>query len=157
MHSSCLVNASASAYYVCDPGMACCLSSCFSLMYSSYNPWTNPYIRAVISCLSRHKASNMAKIQESQLRQALEYFNLPESIWPTGLHVRHTHGKACDKLADDLTITIKDEFTRMAQQDRCDEATISRGIVAVRLCAYMLAACACMRMLLSTVTTHATC
>ncbi|KAA6420871.1 MAG: hypothetical protein FRX49_09260 [Trebouxia sp. A1-2] len=73
----------------------------------------------------------MAKIQESQLRQALEYFNLPESIWPTGLHVRHTHGKACDKLADDLTITIKDEFTRMAQQDRCDEATISRGIVAV--------------------------
>ena len=96
-------------------------------MYSSYYP-TNTYVQAVISCLSDHKASeNMAKIQESQLLKALEYFNLPDSMWPTGLYVRHTHGRACDKLANQLMITIKADFMKMAQQDRCHAATISRG------------------------------
>ena len=65
-------------------------------------------LQAVISCLSDYKAHEaIAKIEEGQLVQALEYFNLPDSMWPTGLYVRHTHGKACDKLANQLMITIK--------------------------------------------------
>ncbi|KAL0032692.1 hypothetical protein WJX79_003698 [Trebouxia sp. C0005] len=40
-------------------------------------------LQAVIGCFSRHKApGDMAKVQESQLLQALEYFNIPGSMWP---------------------------------------------------------------------------
>ena len=72
--------------------------------------FTNTHIQlqAVISCLSDDKTHEaIAKIEEGQLVQALEYFNLPDSMWPTGLYVRHTHRKACDKLANQLMITIK--------------------------------------------------
>ena len=66
----------------------------------------------------------MASIQESQLLKALEYFNLPDSMWPTELYVRHTHGRTCEKLANQLMITIKADLVKMAQQERCHAATI---------------------------------
>ena len=89
------------------------------------------YVQAVITCLSDHKLvafENMAKIEESELLKAhspqLEYFNLPDSMWPTGLYVRHTHGRTCDKLARQLMITIKADFVKMAQQEKCHAATM---------------------------------
>ncbi len=86
------------------------------------------HIHAVISCLSDRKVyETLAKIEEGQLIQALEYFNLSDSMWPTGLHVKHTHGKACDKLANQLMITIKADMMKKAQQDRCHAAVISIG------------------------------
>ncbi len=98
------------------------------MVYSSYHSYTNTYIQAVISCLSDHKVSeNMAKIQESQLLRALEYFNLPDSMWPTGLYVRHTHGRTCDKLANQLMNTIKADFVKMAREEKCHAATIRRS------------------------------
>ncbi len=77
--------------------------------------------QAVIGCLSGHKArENMANIQESQLLQALEYFNLPESMWPLGLYIRHTHELECDKVAKQMMTIIKADFSKMARQDtRC--------------------------------------
>ena len=71
--------------------------------------------QAVISCLSGLK--DVAKIQESLLLQALEYFNLPESMWPLGLYIRHTHMMKCDKVAKQLMTTIKADFSKMAKQD----------------------------------------
>ncbi len=65
----------------------------------------------------------MARIQESQLLQALEYFNLPESMWPLGLYIKHTHELKCDKVAKQMMITIKTDFSQMAKQDsRCAAA-----------------------------------
>ena len=100
------------------------------MLHSSYYSYTNTYIQAVISCLSDHKASeHMAKIQESQLLKALEYFNLPDSMYPTKIYVRHTHGRTCDKLANQMMITIKAAFVKMAQRERdhMTAATYSRS------------------------------
>lgn len=71
--------------------------------------------QAVIGRLSGHK--DMANIQESQQLQALEYFNLPEPMWPLGLYIKHTHGVKCDKVAKQLMTTIKADFLKMAKED----------------------------------------
>ena len=74
--------------------------------------------QAVISCFSGDKArGNMVKIQESQLLQALEYFNLPESMWPLGLYIRHTHELHCNQVAKHMMTTDKADFSKMAKQD----------------------------------------
>ena len=74
--------------------------------------------QVVIGCLSGHNVrESMAGIQENQLLQALEYFNLPESMWPLGLHLRHSHCLKCDKVAKQLMTTIKTDFSKMVEQD----------------------------------------
>lgn len=90
------------------------------------------HTQAVISCLSDQKVyETLVKIEEGYLIQALEYFDLPDSMWPTGLYVKHTHGKACDKLANQLMITIKADMMKKAQQDRCHAAVMSVGYTLV--------------------------
>ena len=79
---------------------------------------TDTCTQAVICCLSGHNVrESMAGIQENQLLQALEYFNLPESMWPLGLHLRHSHCLKCDKVAKQFMTTIKTDFSKMVEQD----------------------------------------
>jgi hypothetical protein len=84
-------------------------------------------IQAVISCFSGDKAhGNMAKIQESQLLQALEYFNLPESMWPLGLYIKHTYELQCNMAAKRFMTTIKADFTLMARQETLEAAAFTK-------------------------------
>ena len=79
---------------------------------------TRTCTQAVIGCLSGHNVrESMAKIQEDQLLQALEYFNLPESMWPLGLRLRHSHCLKCDLVAKQLMTIIKTDFSKMVEQD----------------------------------------
>lgn len=72
----------------------------------------------MIGCLSGHNVrEGMAKIQGNQLLQALDYFNLPESMWPLGLYLRHSHCLKGDKVAKQLMTTIKTDFSKMVEQD----------------------------------------
>ena len=74
--------------------------------------------QAVIGCFSVHKArGSMANIQEGQLLQALEYFNLPEFMWPLGLYIRHTHCLKRDEVAKQWMTTIKADSSKMAEQN----------------------------------------
>ncbi|KAL0041188.1 hypothetical protein WJX77_007987 [Trebouxia sp. C0004] len=59
----------------------------------------------------------MAEVQESQLLQALEYFNLPESLWPLGLYIRRIQELKCDKVATQMMTKIKADFLQLAKQD----------------------------------------
>lgn len=83
--------------------------------------------QAVIGCFSGQNAhENIAKIQKSQWLQALEYFNLPKSMWPLGLCITQTQRLKCDKVAKRMMDTIKADFSRMAKQDTLCAATFTQ-------------------------------
>ena len=72
-----------------------------------------------MACVSGNKCKATAKkVTNEQLSQALEYFNLPEYMWPTGLNIIHTQGIKYDKVASQLMATIKAEIKQLVASDR---------------------------------------
>lgn len=59
----------------------------------------------------------MGKVSGHQLSQALEYFNLPECMWPTGMYIIRTLTVKYDKVAKPLMATIKDDMKRLVAND----------------------------------------
>ena len=72
-----------------------------------------------MACISGRKCKeNVGTITDHQLRQALEYFNLPECMWPTGLYIIHTHEIKCDKVANELMAAITAAMKKLVANDR---------------------------------------
>ena len=59
----------------------------------------------------------MGKISGHQLSQALEYVNLPECMWPTGMYIIHTLTVKYDKVAKQIMATVKDDMKKLVAND----------------------------------------
>lgn len=75
-------------------------------------------------CFSGKPVENLKEQEGWQLSQALDYFNLPEVMWPTGLLVRHAQSRRLDSLASKLIATIKTDFFKLARKKQEDSGAI---------------------------------
>lgn len=79
-----------------------------------------------MACISGSKRKeSVGKVTDHQLRQALEYFNLPECMWPTGLYIIHTQEIKCDKVANELMATIKAAMKKLVGNERHCASTLT--------------------------------
>ena len=81
-------------------------------------------------CFSGRTVENLKQQEGWQLSQALDYFNLPKSMWPTGLLVRHAQSRRLDSLASKLIATIKTDFAKLAEENQ--ELPDSRAIISMQ-------------------------
>ena len=71
-----------------------------------------------MGCISGHKCKEgMGNVTNDQLTQALEYFNLPEFMWPIGLYIRHSQTVKYDKVANRLMDAIKADMKQLVAND----------------------------------------
>ena len=75
---------------------------------------------------------NLKQKEVWQLAQALDYFNLPKSMWPAGLLVRHVQGRQLDSLASNFMATIKADFVELAEREQEDDRACWRCTIISR-------------------------
>ena len=86
------------------------------------------FLQVVMACISGDKCKeSMGKVTDQQLRQALEYFNLPDCMWPTGLYIIHTQETKCDKVANQLMASIKADMRQLVAEDRSCASNFSKN------------------------------
>ena len=69
-------------------------------------------------CFSGRAVTYLKQKQVRQLGQALDYFNLPKSMWPAGLLFRHAQGRRLDSMASKIMATIKADFVKLAEGEQ---------------------------------------
>ena len=72
-----------------------------------------PVVQAVADCMSGNKLTeSMQLLKPSQLQRALEYFNLPECMWPVGLLIPAILTTKCEVLARAMMNIITTDLIR---------------------------------------------
>ena len=72
-----------------------------------------------MACMAGHKLKDgLGDITKLKMCQALDYFNLPECMWPTGMYIINTLRLKYDMLANQFMATIQADIKQLVANDR---------------------------------------